>query len=80
MAAYPYQLKFVVRQPEDMAEVRSIVQEIGGDRERVLLMPEGTDAGAIYERSQWIAEACKQFGFRYSPRLHIDIWGNERGK
>src|SRR5438094_9834086 len=45
MAAYPYQLKFVVRQPGDMAEVRSIVQEIGGDRERVLLMPEGTDAG-----------------------------------
>jgi 7-carboxy-7-deazaguanine synthase len=80
IAAYAYQLKFVVRQPADMPEVRSIVKDIGADRDRVLLMAEGTDPGTIYERSQWIAEACKQFGYRYSPRLHIDIWGNERGK
>jgi 7-carboxy-7-deazaguanine synthase len=64
MAAYPYQLKFVVRQPPDMVEVRSIVKDIGADRDRVLLMAEGTDAGTIYERSQWIAEACKEFGYR----------------
>jgi 7-carboxy-7-deazaguanine synthase len=80
MAAYPYQLKFVVRQPTDMQEVNTIVKETGADRDRVLLMPEGIDAGAIYERAQWIAEACKQFQYRYCPRLHIDIWGNERGK
>src|SRR5260370_5994235 len=51
IASYPYQLKFVVRKPEDMVEVRSIVKDIGADRERVLLMAEGTDPGTIYERS-----------------------------
>lgn len=80
LAAYPYQLKFVVRQPDDMREVNTIVEEIGADRDRVMLMPEGTDAGALYERAQWVVEACKDNKYRYSPRLHIDIWGNERGK
>jgi 7-carboxy-7-deazaguanine synthase len=27
----------------------------------------------------WIAEICKQRGYRYGPRLHIELWGNKRG-
>ena len=46
---------------------------------RVLLMAEGTDAATIRARARWIAEIAKREGFRYSPRLHIDLWGNERG-
>ena len=80
ITTYPYQLKFVVRKPEDLRELNSIVKEIEADRSRVMLMPEGTDASTIYERAQWIVEKCKEFGYRYSPRLHIDIWGNERGR
>jgi len=76
---YPYQLKFVVTAPEDVDEIESIVTAIGADRSRVVLMPEGTSADAIRERAQWLAEICKSRGFRYSPRLHIDIWGNKRG-
>jgi len=80
IAAYPYQLKFVVRKPEDLPELNGIVKEIGAAKENVLLMPEGIDVGTIYERSHWIVEKCKEFGYRYSPRLHIDIWGSERGR
>lgn len=80
MVNYPYQLKFVVKQRDDMEEVNKIVEEVGADSSRVLLMPEGTDPGAIYERAPWIAEACKHYRYRYCPRVHIDIWGNERGK
>lgn len=80
MAEYPYQLKFVVKQQSDVQEVRKIVEETGADRDRIMLMPEGVDAGALYERAQWMVEACKQLGYRYCPRLHIDLWGNERGK
>ncbi len=80
MAEYAYQLKFVVRDRKDMPEVNRIIKETGADRERVLLMAEGVDAGTLFERGQWIVEACKEFGFRFSPRLHIDIWGNERGR
>ena len=42
-------------------------------------MPEGTDAAALHERALWLAEICKEEGFRFSPRLHVDLWGNRRG-
>ncbi len=78
-SGYTYQLKFVVAAPEDMQEIGRMVQEIGADPSRVVLMPEGITAEAIRDRARWLVDLCKQRGFRYSPRLHIDIWGNERG-
>ena len=79
MARYPYQLKFVIAQPADLAEVREIVAETGAGKERVLLMPEGTDRAVLTERACWLVEVCKREGFRFSPRLHIELWGNRRG-
>lgn len=76
---FPYQLKFVVMSEADLDEIARIVEDTGADRGRVLLMPEGTGAAAIAERGRWIAEICKREGFRYSPRLHVDLWGNRRG-
>jgi 7-carboxy-7-deazaguanine synthase len=45
----------------------------------VILMPEGTDSARLRERGVWLAEICKAEGFRFSPRLHVDLWGNRRG-
>ncbi|MGO4881903.1 MAG: 7-carboxy-7-deazaguanine synthase QueE [Bryobacteraceae bacterium] len=79
MADYEYQLKFVVAQPEDMAELRDLVRAFSADAAKVILMPEGIDAGQLRERGAWLAEICKQEGFRFSPRLHVELWGNRRG-
>jgi 7-carboxy-7-deazaguanine synthase len=79
MADYEYQLKFVVAEPGDLSEIGAILEEIGADRNRVALMPEGVDARTLQERGRWLIEICKREGFRYSPRLHIDLWGNQRG-
>jgi 7-carboxy-7-deazaguanine synthase len=76
---YEYQLKFVVSAKEDLAEIEKIIKETGADRSRVVLMPEGTSTDAIFERAKWIVDICKRERFRYSPRLHIDLYGNERG-
>lgn len=76
---YPYQLKFVVDSPKDMDEVNSMVSEIHADRNHVLLMPEGTNESLLRERSQWVAEICKESGYRFTTRLHVNIWGNKRG-
>ncbi len=75
---YPYQLKFVMVEPGDLAQVRAIVEEIGAAKSRVLLMAEGIDAGGLAERGRWLAEVSKREGFRFTPRLHIDLWGNRR--
>ena len=79
MARYEYQLKFVVADPADMEEIRALMETLAAPPERVILMPEGTEPGVLAERGQWLAEICKEEGLRFSPRLHIDLWGNRRG-
>jgi 7-carboxy-7-deazaguanine synthase len=42
-------------------------------------MPEGVDRGQRRKRSVWLAEIAKDEGVRFSPRLHVELWGNRRG-
>ena len=72
--------KFVVVEESDVADVRAFVERYGLPEERVILMPEGTTPEALRERGQWLAEACARLGFRYSTRLHILLWGDQRGR
>jgi 7-carboxy-7-deazaguanine synthase len=78
---YPYQLKFVVGTPADVDEVERMVAELGRDipRAKVLLMPEGVTVESLRARAGWLGELCKARGFRYAPRLHIELYGNKRG-
>ena len=79
LARYPYQLKFVVAAQGDLHEIEDLVRETGADRRCVLLMPEGRTGDVLTERSRWLAEVCKDRGFRLAPRLHIYLWGDRRG-
>ena len=79
MSAYEYQLKFVVARPEDLGEIRELVNMLDADAAKVLLMPEGIESRVLHQRGVWIAEICKREGFRFSPRLHVDLYGNRRG-
>ena len=79
MARYEYQLKFVIGKPAEVEEARALVEQLGAARARVILMPEGTDRDRLRERSVWLAEVCKEEDFRFSPRLHVDLYGNRRG-
>jgi 7-carboxy-7-deazaguanine synthase len=79
MAACEYQLKFVIAREADLAEVREIVDAIGAPAEKVILMPEGVDTATLDQRNPLVAEMCKQHGYRFSPRLHVHLYGNKRG-
>jgi 7-carboxy-7-deazaguanine synthase len=79
MRSYEYQLKFVVADPKDLDEIRSLLEQLAAHRSKVILMAEGIDAEVLRERGRWLAEICKREGFRYSPRLHVDLYGNMRG-
>jgi organic radical activating enzyme len=72
--------KFVVVEPEDVREVEGVASRYGIARERILLMPEAADAHTLRERGGWLAELCATSGYRFGPRLHIGLWGNERGR
>ena len=79
----PSQLKFVVSSVEDLSEIEELLNEVGAvtgfTRERFLLMPEGTDVEKLRERGPVVAEMCLEHGFRFAPRLHIELFGNTRG-
>jgi len=79
MGDYDYQLKFVMAREADLAEVQDLIALLNAPAGKVVLMPEGTRAEVLSERGVWIAELCKQFGYRFSPRLHVHLYGNRRG-
>lgn len=77
------QLKFVVSQVEDLSEIEELLNEVGAvpgfTRNRVLLMPEGTDVETLRQKGPVIAKMCLEHGFRFAPRIHIELFGNTRG-
>lgn len=78
---YAYQFKFVVSAPDDVAEMEALIGSLGRDipRHKILLMPEAVTLEKMRERSAWLGELCKQRGYRYAHRLHIELYGNKRG-
>jgi 7-carboxy-7-deazaguanine synthase len=79
MDGYEYQLKFVVAGPDDLDEIQRLIDRLAADRSKVILMPEGIDPEILRERGRTVAEICKREGFRFGPRLHVDLYGNTRG-
>jgi 7-carboxy-7-deazaguanine synthase len=80
LAGYDCQLKFVVDRPQDFDELRDLLARLDEvEAGRVLVMAQGKTARQIRSKAKWIVEACKQYGYRYAPRLHIDLYGNRRG-
>jgi len=72
--------KFVVCGPEDLDEVEGLAAEHGIPRESVVLMPEGATPTALEQGAKWLQDECGRRGFRLSPRLHIMLWGDRRGR
>jgi 7-carboxy-7-deazaguanine synthase len=79
MAHCDYQLKFVIVTGSDIAEMQTLLAELEVPAGKVMLMPEGTDSARLDARGALIAEICKQYGYRFSPRLHVHLYGNRRG-
>ncbi len=76
---YECQVKFVVDQPEDLKEIQALQAEIHIPKEMIVLMPQGITPDELRPKQEWLVEICKEHGYRYSPRIHVDIWGNTRG-
>lgn len=75
-----YQLKFVVERREDFVEIGELLNQLRNvESARVLIMAQGTTNRELNRKAKWIVELCKQYRFSYTPRLHIQLFGNQRG-
>ena len=71
--------KLVLSRESELAEVLALTGRYRIEPERVYLMPEGTRPEELRARGRWLAELCKAHGFRYSDRLHVQLYGDVRG-
>jgi hypothetical protein len=75
-------LKFVVRDEEDMKEVEQAVKtydHAGVNIDAIYLMPEGGTDVELKHNDYKVAQLAMKYGYKYSPRLHINLFGNEWG-
>jgi 7-carboxy-7-deazaguanine synthase len=77
---YDYQLKFVIDTRADLADVQTWLDEFPHvRRDRVLLMPQGVDAAGLARIAEWLEPYCREQGFVFCPRKHIEWYGATRG-
>lgn len=75
-------LKFVVEKTDDFDEVERAVAEYRteGFEGVVYIMPVG-GVVSVYNGNKFnVADEAMKRGYYYSPRLHVDLWGNSWGK
>jgi 7-carboxy-7-deazaguanine synthase len=71
--------KFVIQNRGDIDElVREYLPIVGADN--IILMPEGVTPASQFAVMPWLMEECAARGFRFSPRLQVLAWGNQRGR
>ena len=80
--SYDFQLKFVVTDEEDMPEILDLLSSLRDAAtvpirdDDVLLMPEGATRERLEETRAEVAQLAMDYGFRYTPRLHVDLWND----
>jgi 7-carboxy-7-deazaguanine synthase len=70
--------KFVATGVDDLDEIAAVVEEHG--LAPVYVMPEGTDAATVTARGRALADAVTARGWHLTTRLHVLLWGDERGR
>lgn len=72
--------KFVVDKQEDIAElVDTYAKPFGIPSSIIYLMPECTSDVELREKQAKVIEWCKESGYRYSNRLHIEVYNELTG-
>jgi len=69
--------KFVVTTPDDFNEIDELVK--GYDLAPVYIMPEGVDVLTLRARAKLILPLVLDHGYYFTPRLQIELFGNQRG-
>ena len=71
--------KFVIGTEKDLEEVHALAKSYGIKASRIFLMPLGTTDYETKLHHAWISELCLKHGYRFSPRLHLSLYGDGRG-
>ena len=79
---FGFQLKFVLTGRGDLPEIETLIDELRARTgteiadSDVLLMPEGQTREQLADTRREVAEVAIESGYRYTPRLHVDLWND----
>jgi len=74
-----YQLKFVYNNKHDIHEIDMLQNKLIIPNNKIYLMPQGITVEQFKEKQRELFQFCVKKGWNYTPRMHIDIYGNHRG-
>ena len=72
--------KYVVEDETDIPEIKKFVTKYKIPEKRVQLMTQASTKEEINIREKSISKLAKSNNFAFSPRLHVAMWGSQRGK
>jgi 7-carboxy-7-deazaguanine synthase len=72
--------KFVVTMPSDLQAIDEMSERHAIHPSRIYCMPEGTSLARNLDVARTMAEWVLARGYNLSPRWHIALWGDERGR
>ena len=75
-------LKFVVHRADELDEIEEVLDQYGFcdfPRNRIIISPGGKTREQMEHRLFALAEPAMNRGFRFTPRLHVMLWGDKRG-
>lgn len=67
--------KFVITGKKDLEELRFLQKKYDIDSKKILLMPEGRTQTELDKRALELVGICKDNGYRFCNRLHVQIFG-----
>lgn len=71
--------KFVISSELEIDEITHLIKTYSIPSNKVILMPEGRTIDSLNRKRLFVADICKQQGFRFGDRMHIQLWGEKRG-
>ncbi len=83
LSNYSCQLKFVVNPDQglgDFVEIEELLTKLPDAKKHpILVMAEGIDVRTLHRRQNLLVQPCIERGWRLTPRLHVELFGNTRG-
>lgn len=80
LAAQGAAFKFVVQTVDDFDEIATLQRLTGIDNSHVWVMPEGRSTLVLNMRLRELADEAIVRGYNITNRLHVVLWGDERGR
>lgn len=71
--------KFVIDHESDIQETKQLAERFSISKQVIYLMPQAMQRDRLHKKRKWLIDQCKKWGVRYSDRLHVEVYGDQRG-